>query len=101
MSQISVDKVMQIAVEHHQAGRLSEAEQLYRQILARQPEHADALHLLGVIAHQVGRNDIAVDLIGRATALKPSYHEAHSNLGVALKESGKVAEAIAAHRRAI
>jgi Flp pilus assembly protein TadD len=38
----------------HQAGRLNEAEGLYRQILAVDPNHADGLHLLGVMAHQRG-----------------------------------------------
>jgi prepilin-type N-terminal cleavage/methylation domain-containing protein len=52
----------------HRAGRLDEAEVLYRQILAREPEHAESLHLLGVIAHQGGHHEAAVDLIGRAIA---------------------------------
>ena len=49
---------------HHQQGRLAQAETHYRETLALQPDHADALHLLGVIASQVGRHDVAVDLIG-------------------------------------
>ena len=58
------------ALAHHQAGRLPEAEQLYRQILALEPRHADSLHLLGVLAQQVGRHDIALELIGRAIATR-------------------------------
>jgi hypothetical protein len=60
----SVAEVLGEGIRHHQAGRLSEAEACYRRVLAVQPDHADALHLLGVIAHQVKRHDIAVDLIG-------------------------------------
>ena len=48
------------ALQHHQAGRLSDAEALYREVLRSEPRHSDSLHLLGVIAHQVGRNDLAV-----------------------------------------
>jgi predicted O-linked N-acetylglucosamine transferase (SPINDLY family) len=96
-----MDQAMQIAVQHHQAGRLQQAEQLYRQILAQQPEHPLAIHNLGLIAHQVGRNDVAVDLIRRAIALRPNYPEAHSNLGVALKDQGQLDEAIAAYRQAV
>jgi protein O-GlcNAc transferase len=56
------------AVRHHQAGRLNEAERLYREVLQADPRHADALHFLGVLAHQAGRNDVAVDLIDKAIA---------------------------------
>ena len=97
----TIDQAMQIAMGHHQAGRLQEAEQLYRQILAQMPEHVAALHLCGVIAHQLGRNEIAIDLIRRAIALKPDYAEAHNNLGNALKANGRLDEAIAAYRAGI
>ena len=50
----TISEALAIAVQHHQAGRLQAAEQIYRQILAVEPNHADAIHLLGVIAHQVG-----------------------------------------------
>ena len=54
MPQLSIDEAFAAALEHHRAGRLGEAEQGYRAILARAPEHADSLNLLGVIALQVG-----------------------------------------------
>ena len=49
------------AVGLHQAGRLQEAEQHYRRLLAADPNHADGLHLLGVLAHQAGRPDAAIE----------------------------------------
>jgi len=98
---MNLQQVFDLALQHHQAGRLSEAEKLYRQILAQQPEHADALHLLGVIAHQAGRNDIAIGLIRQAIMLRPNFTEAYNNLGKALKDSGQLSEAIAACRQAI
>ncbi len=101
MSQLTIQQAFAQALQHHQAGRLQEAEQLYRQILAQQPGHADALHLLGVIAAQVGRHDTAVDLIRQAIALKPNFPEAWSNLGNALRNKGQLDEAIAAYQRAI
>jgi predicted O-linked N-acetylglucosamine transferase (SPINDLY family) len=101
MAQLSIDEAMRIAFEHHQSGRLQEAEQLYRQVLLQMPDHVMALHLLGVIAQQAGRNEIAVDLIRRAVALKPELAPAHYHLGIALAGTGRFDEAIAAYRRSI
>ena len=55
------------ALEHHQAGRLQQAEVIYHQILTQEPNHQDALHLLGLIALQAGRHEVAVELIERAS----------------------------------
>jgi predicted O-linked N-acetylglucosamine transferase (SPINDLY family) len=92
---------MQVAVEHHQAGRLAEAERIYRQVLAQQPDHAGALHLLGVLATQLGRFDEAVELMQRAIRLVPDSAEVQYNLGSALQNMGRLDEAIASFRQAI
>ena len=97
---MTIHEAFQIALQHHQAGRLAEAEALYRQILAVDPRHTDSLHLLGVAAHQVGRNDVAVGLIRQAAGLNPNNAEIHFNLGMALQTQGQFDEAIAAYRRA-
>ncbi|MGD0390624.1 MAG: tetratricopeptide repeat protein [Tepidisphaeraceae bacterium] len=101
MAQLTIQQAFDLATRHHRAGRLHQAEQLYRQVLARQPKHAGAMQFLGVIAHQVGRNDMAVDLIHRAIALNPDNADAHNNLGNALKDKGQLNEAIDAYRQAI
>jgi tetratricopeptide (TPR) repeat protein len=92
-------------IAHHQAGRLGDAETLYRDALAAQPDHADALHLLGLIASQVGRHDVAVDLIGRAIAQvgKSGGDSAHfhANLGLALAGLERFEEALASFARAL
>jgi tetratricopeptide (TPR) repeat protein len=94
-------ELLGLAIQHHQAGRLRAAEQIYRQILALEPNHADAIHLLGVIAHQVGQREAAVECIGRAIALKGDVADYHNNLGIALSAQRKLMEAIACYRRAL
>ena len=95
---LTIQQALDLAVQHHTAGRLPQAESIYNQILQSDPDQPVALHLLGVIAHQVGNNDIAVDLITKVLAIKPDYAEAHSNLGLALQDLGKLDVAIASYR---
>jgi len=97
----TVAETLALAVQYHQAGDLAQAEHLYRHILTVDPNHATALHLLGVVEHQRGKNDRAVEHIARALRLKPDYAEAHSNLGVVLKDLGRLDEAVASHREAL
>jgi tetratricopeptide (TPR) repeat protein len=74
----------------HRQGRLQEAAGLYQNLLARNPNHADALHLLGVLAHQVGQDAQAVELIGRAVAVNPSAAVYHCNLAEAYRALGQL-----------
>jgi predicted O-linked N-acetylglucosamine transferase (SPINDLY family) len=88
------------ALEHHRAGRLNEAERLYRLVCAADPKNARAFHLLGVVAHQLGRRD-AAELVGRALALRPDVAEAHNDRGVILAAQGRLGEAAAAFEEAV
>ena len=67
----NVSELFKAASQCHRAGELTQAAQLYRQILHLQPHHADALHLLGVIECQLGPHQVGADLIGRAIVLSP------------------------------
>jgi tetratricopeptide (TPR) repeat protein len=98
---LDVPATLQLAIAQHQAGRLAEAQQLYRQILTQYPQHPDALHLLGVAALQLGRTDDAITLIRQAIAANPSAAPFHANLAEALKQQGKLDEAVAALRAAL
>ena len=49
---LAVKHLFDEAVAHHRGGRFQQAEQLYRNILEGHPTHADALHLLGLVAYQ-------------------------------------------------
>ena len=81
---MTLEQTLQLALENHQAGRLPQAEQLYRQVLAADPRQPDALHLLGVLAQQSGKLDAAIQLIIRAIAIRPDAVY-HTNLGEALR----------------
>ena len=99
--EMSRKQAFQKALEHHLAGRLSDAEAIYQQILKKEPDNADALHLAGVVAHQGGKNQIAVELIRRAISRKPAFPEAYSNLGNVLKAQGEIEAAIGCYREAV
>ena len=88
-------------IAHHRAGRIPEAEVAYRQILAAQPDHPEALYLLGLIEGHLGRRQQAVELIGRAAAALPANAEIQQNLGLNLWAIGRMDEALAAFRAAI
>ncbi len=76
-----VENKFKNAINFHQKGDLVNAERVYREILESHPEHADSLHLLGVIAYQMGQNEAAVALISKAIGLNPSHPSYHCNLG--------------------
>ena len=97
----AVSAALHDAVQHHLAGRLDQAETLYRRILRSHPEQPDALHLLGVVAHQRGQNAAAEALIRNAIRLSPRVPDYHNNLGNALQAQGKPAEAEDSYRRAL
>jgi predicted O-linked N-acetylglucosamine transferase (SPINDLY family) len=97
----TIPDALTFAVQQHQAGRLQSAEQVYRQILEAEPEHADALHLLGLVSSQTGNQQLAVDLISRALGLRPDWPEANYNLGNALRGQRKLDAAIARYRQAL
>lgn len=95
-----LNQLLQQAITHHQAGRLGDADQLYRQILMVQPDHPDGLHLLGVLYHQAGHSAQGIGLIRRAVQLAPTASNL-SNLGEVLRATGHAAESIEFHQRAV
>jgi len=90
---MNIAELLQQALALHTAGRLAEAEKLYQQVLAFEPEQPDALHLLGAMAQQLGQSETAVALIRRAIARYPNNPDMHKNLGVALLSLRRFAEA--------
>jgi predicted O-linked N-acetylglucosamine transferase (SPINDLY family) len=101
MATVTVPQAMQFARQCLEGGRLADAESVLRQVLAKEPRNADALHLLGVVAHRAGRNDVAVDLIGKAILLDPISAHYRNSQGVARHALGQIDEAVAEFRCAL
>ncbi len=97
----SAPRIFAEAVAHHQAGRLSEAERLYRAVIGLAPRHGDALRLLGVLCLQRGKPDQALPLLHDAAQLQPKNPEILNHLGVALSEAGRGDEAIEKFQQAL
>jgi len=100
MNRSDVNQILANAVAAHTSGRLTEAQIFYQQVLAQQPNHPTALHMLGVIVLGSGRTQEAIDLIGRAIQIRPDEAEAHNNLGSALRAAGRLDEAAKSYFRA-
>src|SRR5437016_5073240 len=98
---MSTAELLQQAVRSHQAGQLAHAGELYRRILAVNPRHPAALHLLGVIAHQTGQSDTAIDYISQAIRLDGRQAVYHCNLGEAYRAQRRFAAARACYERAL
>ncbi len=89
------------AVAVHQAGRLSQAYDLYKTVLREHPDNFDALHLLGVLASQMQKPQEAQKWLFKAVAIRPDNPPAYNHLGNALREGHRPTDALASYDKAI
>lgn len=82
-----------LALAHHKAGRLDQAEILYRAVLADELNSPDALNLLGLVRQDLGDLAGSIDLLSRALCADPDFPEALTNLARATRASGRSTEA--------
>jgi protein O-GlcNAc transferase len=97
---MTVQRLFESGLTHHQAGRLVEAIAIYRQVLEQQPDHAEALYMFGSLAAQSGRSDAGIEFFRRAIRIRPDFAEAHNELGIALAKNKQIEEAIVVFRQA-
>ncbi len=90
-----------LAEQKRRHGFLADADELARRAAVADPDNAEAVHMLGIIAHQSGKTAEAIDHIRRAIAIKSDVALYHANLGEMCRLAGRIDEAIAAGRRAI
>ena len=96
-----ISELLQTGLEHHQSGRLQEAEPIYRSILKEHPQHPDALHLLGVLALQTGNSEAAADLIENAIRANPEEPQFYNMCGEAYRALRKYDVAITRFEQAL
>jgi tetratricopeptide (TPR) repeat protein len=89
------------AAEHHRAGRLEEAEAIYREILGRNPRNLEALRLLALIAMKTEHYGQAESLLKRAVEIAPDFLAAWIDLSRAQLERQELQAALASVERAV
>lgn len=97
----AIAQLLREAATHLDAGQLAEAARCYTSVLHYDPDHADALQLLGVVQAQRGELEAAVGLLRRGLAHNPAAAEGHNNLGMVLHTLKRSDEAIASYEAAI
>jgi len=98
---LSTVELLELALEHQHQRRWQEAERIYREVLAKQPDQPDALHLLGVLKAQTGEPTVAAALIARAIAGNPAAPAYHNNLGNVLQDLGRFRESLLCYEEAL
>jgi len=89
------------AIAAYQAGKLADAEQLCRQIIAARPDHFDATHVLAVVQAAQGRKELALASYDSALVLRPGHADVLNNRGTTLVALNRIDEALASYDRAL
>lgn len=89
------------AADHQKKGEFAEARQLLEEVLATLPQHADALHLLGILAQQTGKSSEALELLSRSITIAPENPIFHQNLGNLQAQLGDLLSAARSYQRSL
>jgi predicted O-linked N-acetylglucosamine transferase (SPINDLY family) len=95
------ETLLQNAIRLQRAGRLTEAADIYTQVLKSEPRHFDALHGLSIIRYQTGRLEEAERLMGEAAEVNPKAANAFYNRACLLQKLNRLEDALACFDRAL
>jgi TPR repeat/Glycosyltransferase family 9 (heptosyltransferase) len=98
---LNVDRLSIAAADRYKAGKLMEAEDLFRSALKLEPRNYHLYYNLGLVIQSQHRLTEAVLLYQQAIDLQPDYVSAYINLGIVLKDIKRVKESIVVLERAI
>jgi len=98
---IDVCDELQRALQFHKSGHLQQAEESYRRILESKPDHADALHLLGLVYCKMGNTCKGKTLISQAVAIDSQAPLFYVSLGDVLQAENKHEAAVGYYRKAL
>ena len=98
---MNISKAIRSAFEHFQAGKLQQAENIYKEILKVEPNNVDALHFLGILHYQLGNYDSAINYFKEVLLLDPTNADAYYNLGIAFERKGQLDKAITCYQKTI
>jgi predicted O-linked N-acetylglucosamine transferase (SPINDLY family) len=101
LHEVPIAQALLLANNYRQAGQPQLAENIYQQIVHKDPENAQAYSMLGILAGQAGNMERAIQLTKKAILLAPDTANFYYNLGIMYRERGRLAEAIAGYRQAI
>ena len=97
----TISELFQLAVQLHQANRLVQAEQVYRELLEIQPNHSEGLYALGILMRQLGKYESAKELFNSVLRLKPESAKVWFSLGNLHQEQGQLSEAVESYQQAL
>jgi tetratricopeptide (TPR) repeat protein len=96
-----LNKDLTSAIAAHKEGRIDEAEEGYRRVLARHPKSAEAHFMLGLVHLEKNRLPEALSSLSQAIAIDPGDARYHNNLGKALMGLARPQEALEAFESAL
>jgi predicted O-linked N-acetylglucosamine transferase (SPINDLY family) len=98
---MTTQEAYQQAADHFRSGRLPQAEFILQQVIAREPRHADAQHLMGLLCHRYGHTPLAVGFVRRAIEFNPRQPEYYNSLATLLAVQDGADSALTAARKAL
>jgi protein O-GlcNAc transferase len=98
---LSLPEVLEKAFQYYQLGQLEAAEQLYREVLAQEPQNPNALSNIGLILMELEQFEEALQYSQKAVAVDPTCYQALNNIGLVLKEQKQYEEALNAFQKAL